>query len=155
MAKVKHGESVATSAEYRAWNSIKRRCYNPNAVDYKYYGAKGVRVSDKWLNSFETFLKDVGRKPTSEHSLDRFPNKKGNYEPGNVRWATKIEQMRNMDRNTLLTFDGKTLCISEWAEITGLRAETIEDRLYSKKMSVEEILTKPIPERYKRSAKAT
>jgi hypothetical protein len=150
MAKTIHGESQVTP-EYRAWLSIKRRCYNENAIDYKYYGAKGVIVCERWLNSFPNFLEDMKRKPTPNHSLDRYPNRKGNYEPGNVRWATKIEQMRNMDRNTILTFQGKSMCITEWSEVTGLSAETIEDRLYNQNLSVEEVLTKPIPERYKRA----
>lgn len=89
-----HGES-RTSAEYRCWEAIKTRCYNPRFKFYKYYGAVGVTMCDCWLNSYENFLADMGRKPSPSHSIDRFPDPYGNYEPGNCRWATPKEQANN------------------------------------------------------------
>jgi len=71
-----------------------RRCYNRNHISFQYYGAKGVQVCERWRSSFAAFLADLGRRPTKEHTLDRI-DPAGDYEPGNVRWATKIEQANN------------------------------------------------------------
>jgi hypothetical protein len=102
--------------EYRAWESMKRRCYNSNSKDYKYYGGRGIQVCGEWRDSFTTFLADVWRRPSPNHSLDRYPNNNGNYEPGNVRWATRREQSRNRRYNRILEFNGESLPISVWTE---------------------------------------
>jgi hypothetical protein len=73
---------------------MKSRCHNPNFKHYNYYGGRGISVCDRWRASFECFLADMGDKPTSSHTLDRI-NNDGNYEPGNVRWATMQEQAKN------------------------------------------------------------
>jgi hypothetical protein len=81
---------------HRTWQAIKQRCYNPKQVkSFAYHGALGVKVCDRWLASFEAFALDVGEPPTPQHSLDRWPNASGDYEPGNVRWATWQEQRDN------------------------------------------------------------
>jgi hypothetical protein len=90
-----HGEAGNLTPEYRAWTGMKDRCYNPNSMKYHLYGGRGIRVYEGWRRSFETFLADVGRRPSADHSLDRFPDGDGNYEPGNVRWATYSEQNSN------------------------------------------------------------
>jgi hypothetical protein len=71
------------------------RCENSNDRDYRYYGALGVRVCDRWRRSFPAFLEDMGERPSSEHTIDRWPDNNGNYEPGNVRWATRHQQVQN------------------------------------------------------------
>lgn len=78
---------------YRTWVSIKTRCFNPNAANYQYYGGRGITMCDEWRDSFEAFALAVGPKPDGT-SIDRIDND-GNYQPGNVRWATHSEQMRN------------------------------------------------------------
>src|SRR5262245_10496757 len=88
-----HG--MANSPEYQAWNSAKQRCTNPNDGSYSRYGGRGIRMCDEWVNSFEAFYNYIGPRPSSNHSLDRYPNNDGNYEPGNCRWATKSEQAKN------------------------------------------------------------
>lgn len=90
-----HGEGRMTTPEYRCWQAIKTRCYNPKHKFYRLYGGMGVTICSRWLNSYENFLADMGRKPTPKHSIDRFPDPDGNYEPGNCRWATAKEQAGN------------------------------------------------------------
>ena len=84
---------------FRAWWGAIQRCHNPNYKAYATYGLAGVRVADEWKDSFGAFFAAVGDTPTDKHSLDRFPDPFGNYEPGNVRWATAEQQARNQRRN--------------------------------------------------------
>lgn len=95
-AATKHGFSGGRLPEYVLWLGMRRRCDNPSHVGYKNYGARGIQVCERW-NDFTLFLADVGRRPTPQHTLDRI-NNDGNYEPGNVRWATRIEQAANSRR---------------------------------------------------------
>lgn len=91
----KHGEAkqCRQSREYRAWCAAKSRCYNKNLRHYKNYGGRGIAMCDKWRTDFVAFLRDMGRCPPGR-TLDRIENN-GNYEPGNCRWATHSEQVKN------------------------------------------------------------
>lgn len=82
------------SSEYMAWANMKQRCYNENLPGYQYYGARGITVCERWVNSYDDFLSDLGRKPSIKHTLDRIDNN-GNYESTNCRWATWSEQLSN------------------------------------------------------------
>ena len=84
--------------EYSAWYNMKRRCYNKNQKDYPRYGGRGIFVCNRWLDSYEAFLEDMGRRPSSRHSIDRIDND-GNYTPSNCRWADITEQNRNSSRS--------------------------------------------------------
>ena len=92
------------------------RCHRPSNSDYCRYGAKGIKVSVRWRKSFATFLADVGRKPSREHTLDRYPNKYGDYAPGNVRWATPKEQACNKKNNIVIRIGGRTQVAAQWAD---------------------------------------
>jgi hypothetical protein len=93
----KHGESQAGAQrivpEYTAWKNMHQRCMNPSCREFKYYGARGITICERW-SIYENFLTDMGRRPSAKHSIDRI-NNDGNYEPGNCHWATRSEQMKN------------------------------------------------------------
>jgi len=90
-----HGDAGGHRApEYQAWANMRDRCFNPRRSTYRYYGGRGITVCDRWWNSYENFLADVGRRPGPGYSLDRI-DVNGNYEPGNVRWATRSQQNAN------------------------------------------------------------
>lgn len=82
-----------TSPEYRSWQAMRNRCLNPNAEDWAYYGGRGVTIVRKWA-VFAVFLRDMGRRPSPRHTLDRINDNVG-YRPGNCRWATRLTQSRN------------------------------------------------------------
>jgi hypothetical protein len=115
--------------EYAIWEGMIGRCYYPQHSAFKYYGGRGIIVCKSWRHSFQTFYNDKGPRPSPQHTLDRFPNPDGNYSPRNTRWATRSEQMRNTRANHLVTYNGQTLCIAEWAEILGIGYDTLQGRL--------------------------
>lgn len=137
-----HATNAGFTPEYIAWGSMVKRCTNPKARRYERYGGRGIRVCDRWLSSFAAFYGDMGRKPTPSHQLDRIDND-GDYEPGNVRWATPRDQARNTSRNHLLTLNGITQSIVEWSEQTGIKQTTIRRRLKCG-WTVEKALTSPV-----------
>lgn len=124
---VTHGMSSVGKAtpEYRAWLSIKERCLNPKSKSYYQYGGRGIKVFDEWVNNFIPFYKYVGKRPTSKHSIDRFPNNDGDYEPNNVRWATPIEQASNKRITRFLTHNNVTNHVSGWARILNVHRSSI------------------------------
>ncbi len=122
----KHGKSG--TAEYGIWVKMLRRCENPEDAGYHNYGGRGIRVCQRWRESFEAFLEDMGPRPAAGLSIDRIDND-GDYEPGNCRWATSTEQARNTRNNVLVEHDGETLCVAEWAERYGVSASLLHGRL--------------------------
>lgn len=140
--KANETHGMWTSKEYRSWQCIRQRCYNPNHHNYKLYGARGIVVCDSWRDSFESFFEDMGYAPSKNHTIDRI-EVNGNYEKSNCRWATMKEQSNNKRNNTYLTFKGETLTQKQWCERLGLKESTVHNRLLDG-MSVEEALTKPV-----------
>lgn len=119
---------TSATPEYRAWHAMKDRCTNPRCAVWDRYGGRGITVCDRWLQSFSAFLADVGPRPESNMSIDRIDNN-GNYEPGNVRWATQLQQQTNSSQARLLTLDGETLTISGWARRLGISRPALRQRL--------------------------
>lgn len=124
-----HRRHTQKNATYTTWISMIQRCTNPNAMGWENYGGRGIKVCDRWLNSFEDFLADVGERPSTSHSIDRFPDNNKGYEPNNVRWATRKEQMNNRRNCRYLTHNGKTQTIQQWRRELGLGRGVIDGRL--------------------------
>lgn len=122
LRKRTHGESQTPL--YRRYRSMVDRCHRPTTSKYHNYGGRGVVVCERWRKSYESFKLDVGLPPSDEHQLDRYPNQNGNYEPGNVRWATTLEQTRNKRTNRIVTYRGMTRIASDWAEEFGIPVGT-------------------------------
>lgn len=122
-----HAASLARTRVYSIWKNMRFRCNNPNAVGWERYGGRGIRTCARWA-LFEHFLADMGPPPSRAHSIERIDNS-GDYEPGNCRWATTQEQSLNRRTNRRVTFQGRTLCVSEWAEKLGLKFGTLYSRL--------------------------
>lgn len=131
------------TAEYKAWSSMKGRCYRPSCAMYYRYGGRGITVCVKWLNSFNSFVADVGKRPLGNYSLGRKDNDKP-YEPGNVRWETPHEQSVNKCNTRRITYKGRTMAASEWATITGISAVVISHRITKRQWPVEKALTAPM-----------
>jgi hypothetical protein len=114
--------------EYEIWCGMKKRCMNTKSKAYKDYGGRGITICERWINSFEDFLADMGPSPTNEHSLDRIEND-GNYEPSNCRWATRLVQTNNSRKNVIITHEGTSLTLAQWAAELGIAYKTLHRRL--------------------------
>lgn len=144
----KHG--MYGTRTYESWSAMMDRCFRKKHMAYPKYGGAGITVCEKWRN-FTGFYEDVGERPEGM-TLDRFPNKTGNYEPGNVRWATYRQQGSNRIDNHLLTMNGRTLTAIEWARERGIKYSTLIRRVNHGGLSDLEALTTPV---YKRVASKT
>lgn len=123
-----HGLSKRPS--YKTWKHIKDRCLNPNSTFYKDYGGRGISIFEPWKEDFNTFYGYVSKLPHFEekgYSIDRI-NNDGNYEPGNVRWATRIEQNNNTRRNVFFEVDGKKYSVKEYANEHGLTYKQVHGK---------------------------
>ncbi|MGY3609908.1 MULTISPECIES: hypothetical protein [unclassified Bradyrhizobium] len=120
-----HGMSKTPT--YKTWLKMRERCCNPKAVQYKWYGAKGITVCDRWLNSFENFLADMGERPVGK-TLDREDRSKG-YEPGNCCWATHQEQTFNQAKTIVVVIDGEEMSLTEGARRRGVSMNRVHRRM--------------------------
>ncbi len=126
---------------YRTWAAIIQRCTNRKNPKYEDYGGRGITVCKEWAESFEVFLAYVGERPFPKAEIDRKDNS-GNYEPGNVKWSTRQEQTQNTRRNHVVSYDGTTLVITEWARRLGWSYGGMVSRL--KRLTLSEALVKKI-----------
>lgn len=134
----KHG--LSETPEYSVWRAMNQRCRNKNAKHYANYGGRGITVCEEWKN-FETFLSDMGKRPSKNHTIERVNNSLG-YSKQNCKWATMKEQMNNTRLTTFITWNGKTKSLSEWCEIRGVKKFLIRNRLASG-WSIEKAFTAP------------
>lgn len=135
---VTHG--MSGTRVYGIWAGMKTRCSNPNATGYERYGGKGIRVCERW-NDFLLFLEDMGH-PAEGMSIERNDGF-GDYEPGNCRWATTLEQNRNQSDLHYVNFNGRTQCLTAWAEEFGTTYSTVKARL-NNNWPLERALTTPV-----------
>jgi len=134
--------------EYSTWRKMVSRCHNPRDKDYPGYGGRGIRVCEPWRESFEAFLADVGPAPSPKHSLDRFPDNGGHYEPGNVRWATPREQALNTRRTRFYEVGGLRVPQSVLAEQHGLPPQVLYKRVHKLGWDLDRALTAPLDQRF-------
>lgn len=133
-----HG--MTNTKVFRIWQGMQARCYNPNNKKFPIYGGRGIKVCDRWLESFENFFADMGH-PQPHESIDRM-NNDGDYCPENCRWTDNKTQQRNTRRNHFLVLGGESKTIAEWSEITGIGQDAISERI-KRGWSDRDALTKP------------
>lgn len=133
----KHG--LSHKPEFHVWLNMRRRCNDPKNNAFDRYGALGIKVCDEWQNDFAAFFSHVGPRPTPKHSLDRIQSE-GNYEPGNVRWATAIEQNSNRKSARKFLLDGKRMTLREVCQARGLNHDTVAYRLRVLKWSFDDAI---------------
>lgn len=140
-AKRSHGRSGTPI--YRVYYAMVQRCTDAKARSYPRYGGRGIRVCERWLESFDAFLADVGDRPSPLHEIERIDND-GHYEPGNVTWATRTQQQRNTSRNRVVEADGRRMTLVEWSEATGIERTVISARLDRLGWSTERAVSEPV-----------
>jgi len=113
--------------EYHVWREMRQRCLNQRNKNWPYYGGRGIQIHSAW-NSFELFFKNIGPRPSSLHTLER-KNNSGDYEPGNVCWATREVQANNRRSTIRITHDGVTMTRAEWARKLGIPYFTLRSRM--------------------------
>jgi len=153
-SKLRHGHAKRgqQTGEHRCWQAMKRRCLDPKHSHFLYYGGKGIEVCDRWANSFENFLADMGPKPTPKHTLDRYPNRSGNYEPSNCRWATRLQQSANRDCTIQVEYGGETVRLTDLCRRLNLDPKVFDNRLrlgWNIERAISQPVGKPIPGRHK------
>jgi hypothetical protein len=136
----KHGMNKTPT--YISFYNMLHRCYRSSHKNFNNYGGRGIKVCDRWKDSFDNFFSDMGEKPTGM-TLDRIDNDK-NYDPNNCRWATQKVQNRNTSRNTNLVFNGETKCITDWAKLLGISEYTLRARINRLKWSATKALSTPV-----------
>lgn len=122
----KHGKTK--TPEYHCWIQIKQRCLNEKDKSFINYGGRGIGICDRWRDSFEFFLFDMGERPTAKHTIERINNDKG-YSSDNCKWATRREQVNNRRNTILFTFDGKTQCLKDWCRELDIPYATARNRI--------------------------
>jgi hypothetical protein len=130
-----HASRQKRSGTYMTWSAMIQRCKNPNNTKYPKYGALGIKVCERW-EIFENFLADMGERPAGK-TLDRWPDQSGNYEPSNCRWATPLQQQRNLRTNVFVEYMGERLCIPDWSKRFDINEKTLRHRLAKGKIGAE------------------
>ncbi len=143
VTKMNTTHGMAHSPEFHAWINLIQRCTNKNNKRYKEWGGRGIKVCERWLNSFENFYEDMGAKPSKYHSVDRFPNNNGIYEKLNCRWATPKEQAMNRSSNLIVEYKGQKEPLKKLTELYGLSYSVVSQRINKLGWSVEKSFETP------------
>ena len=143
---LKHGHCVngTRTSLYSIWNGMIERCRNPNCKDYPRYGGRGIKTCKRWLRSFESFVADMGPRPTRLHSIDRYPDNDGDYRPSNCRWATNKQQDRNKSNTIKVTFEGRVLPLIDLCEEKGINYGNVHRRIYKFGWTLKRAISTPI-----------
>jgi hypothetical protein len=142
----KYFEHGSKTRLYRIWCGMKARCYYPKSIGYKNYMGKGIVVCDEWKNDYVQFRDwSLANGYNEKMTLDRIDSK-GNYEPSNCRWTTYKEQANNTSRSVRISYKGNTHTISEWADIVGINASCLRQRIIIRKWPIEKAFTTPVKE---------
>jgi hypothetical protein len=136
----RHG--MAYTSEHKTWCNIRSRCSDPKNNRYQHYGARGIEVCARWLESFENFLQDMGRKPGLDYSIERI-NVNGNYEPNNCIWLPRNKQSSNRTDSLRITLNGVTKTLPDWCREKQLKFSTVYMRIYEYGWNPELALTTP------------
>ena len=128
--------------EYRIWKAMKARCYAPSQTR-GYYQADGIKVCERWRESFENFLADMGRIPGEEYSIERIDVHK-DYCPENCTWIPMKDQPKNRRNCLMYTLNGETHCLKEWARIIGMKYDTLRMRVVRKHIPFETAISTPV-----------
>ncbi len=138
-----------SSPTFISWTAMLSRCNAPSNASYGSHGARGVVVCDRWqfgengVSGFECFLADMGERPSRAHTVDRYPDNDGDYEPDNCRWATKRQQANNRRDNWVVVYQGRSMSLTELTRETGLGRHMLSYRLGTLGMSLEDAIAKP------------
>ena len=137
--RLRHGHNTnrKISPESRAWIGMKQRCYNEKNKEYHCYGKLGINVCQRWMDSFENFLQDMGMRPSKKHSIERL-NVYGNYEPSNCVWATSKEQSRNKRDTAWVVYKGDKISLLDICEQKGFNISLIRSRKNQRKISYQD-----------------
>lgn len=136
-----HG--MSGTPEFSAWSQMISRCTDSNRRDWPSYGGRGIKVCDRWRYSFENFYSDMGQRPSSKHSLDRFPDNDGDYTPSNCRWATRSEQARNRRNNRHYEYNGRTMTLADICDAYSTLPYSIVQKRIGYGWSLSDAVTKP------------
>jgi hypothetical protein len=138
----KHG--LKKHSLYIAWINMRERCRRKNLSQYKDYGGRGIKICDEWRNDFMAFYNwSIANGWKKGLTIDRIDNN-GHYDPSNCRFVDRITQCRNQRSNVLITYGGRTLCVSEWASILGLSGSTLRNRISILKWDLNKAFTTPL-----------
>ena len=139
-ASVTHG--LSRTPEYNSWLAMKQRCNNPQDAAYSRYGGRGILICERWENSFENFIHDMGLRPSPNHSIERKDNNLG-YCPSNCVWATAIEQANNRRSSCCYEYNGVTKTVAEWSREFNIKYHVLKKRL-NRNWDFERAITEPI-----------
>ena len=128
-----YADWVKRNPQHSIWRNMKARCMNPKCKAYPDYGGRGISICERWIgeNGYKNFEADMSPRPSMKHTINRIDNDKG-YFPENCEWEIKEKQQRNMRANVMLTINGVTKCMTDWARERGLCVKTLQKRIRNK-----------------------